>query len=144
MNKLRRETETLDEKSLVAFKEKVTAGSVLRRQLSRRRLAPGEHREMSMRELIDKGLARRAESDMENAPWYILRPTSRFVTRWDLITASALIWTAFVTPFEVAFLEVSGLAQAPRHCHARPPHNVPNRTRRRDAGGRNDGRLALD
>ena len=69
-----------------------------------KRLARGEHRELSMRELIDKGIARRAADDMENAPRYILRPTSRFVTRWDLITASALVWTAVATPFEVAFL----------------------------------------
>ena len=36
-----------------------------------------------------------------------LDPRSKFIKRWDLITLSALTYTAFVTPFEVAFFEPS-------------------------------------
>jgi hypothetical protein len=38
-------------------------------------------------------------------PWYIIDPrSSPFISYWDTSTALALIFTAVVTPFEVAFL----------------------------------------
>jgi hypothetical protein len=36
-----------------------------------------------------------------------LDPRSRFIRMWDMITIFALAYTAFVTPFEVAFFEPS-------------------------------------
>ena len=32
-------------------------------------------------------------------------PDSKYVQRWDLVTMLALLFTAFVTPYEVALLE---------------------------------------
>ena len=34
-----------------------------------------------------------------------INPRSRFVRTWDLLMVSALVFTALVTPFEVAFFE---------------------------------------
>ena len=34
-----------------------------------------------------------------------ISPQSKFLSRWDLATAVAMLWTAFVTPFQIAFLE---------------------------------------
>lgn len=34
-----------------------------------------------------------------------ISPQSKFLSRWDLATASAMLWTAFVTPFQIGFLE---------------------------------------
>jgi hypothetical protein len=66
---------------------------------------------MSSHELFDVGIVKQAKRSMDAAPWYILRPTSKFCTRWDLVTALALVFTAIVTPFEVAFLpEASSMA----------------------------------
>ena len=45
------------------------------------------------------------EASRKPAPWYIMHPESRFVTRWDLFTGLALIFTALITPYELAFLE---------------------------------------
>ena len=36
-----------------------------------------------------------------------LDPRSRMVRGWDLLMVSALVFTAFVTPFEVAFFEAA-------------------------------------
>ena len=33
-----------------------------------------------------------------------INPQSKFLMWWDVLTAFALLWTAFVTPFEVGFL----------------------------------------
>ena len=43
------------------------------------------------------------------APWYIIRPTSLFMSCWDAVTSIALINTALATPFEVAFLDNDGV-----------------------------------
>jgi hypothetical protein len=50
--------------------------------------------------------ALRAEiSQRSKKPWYIIDPrSSTFMSYWDSSTAIALIFTAVVTPFEVAFL----------------------------------------
>ena len=34
-----------------------------------------------------------------------ISPQSKFLGRWDVATATAMLWTAFVTPFQIAFLE---------------------------------------
>ena len=34
-----------------------------------------------------------------------ISPQSKFLGRWDLVTATAMLWTAFVTPFQIGFLE---------------------------------------
>lgn len=40
------------------------------------------------------------------APWYVIDPrTSRYIGKWDVFTSVALIFVAFITPFEVALLE---------------------------------------
>ena len=43
------------------------------------------------------------------APWYIIQPASRVMGCWDIATTIALVFTALVTPFEVAFLEADGV-----------------------------------
>ena len=45
-----------------------------------------------------------AKESHHHAPWYIIRPISRFQSIWDLITSAALVFTALMTPYEVAFL----------------------------------------
>ena len=40
-------------------------------------------------------------------PWYLLDPMADAMKRWDALTALVLIFTAFATPFEVAFLRPS-------------------------------------
>ena len=54
--------------------------------------------------LINKSLAAQNKA----APRFLIDPrTSRFITRWDGITALALIFTAICTPYEVAFVPAS-------------------------------------
>lgn len=38
-------------------------------------------------------------------PWCLLMPDSRMMQRWDMVTLIALLFTAVVTPYEVALLE---------------------------------------
>lgn len=59
----------------------------------------------SMRDLLDAGLVKEGHDNYLHAPWYILRPVSSFMSGWDLLTTLALLFTAAITPFEVAFLE---------------------------------------
>ena len=59
----------------------------------------------SVRDVIDQGLVIQSHENYLHAPWYILRPVSRFMSGWDLLTTMALLFTAAITPFEVAFLE---------------------------------------
>ena len=42
---------------------------------------------------------------LKNISRKTLNPRSRFVRTWDMVTIAALMFTAFVTPFEVAFYE---------------------------------------
>lgn len=42
--------------------------------------------------------------NLEGGPWVVL-PTVKWMWKWDLTTSSALVFTAFVTPYEVAMLE---------------------------------------
>ena len=58
-----------------------------------------------MVEAADQARIIEARKRKEQSPWYILRPVSGFMTAWDLITAFALIFTAIVTPVEVAFFD---------------------------------------
>ena len=62
-------------------------------------------RKASLRDIIDAQTVQRDAEALRNAPWYILRPTSTFMSVWDGVTSTALIFTAVVTPFEVSFLE---------------------------------------
>ena len=49
-----------------------------------------------------------------NKPWYQIDPRkSKVMGYWDAITGLALIFTALVTPFEVAFLEAAESAGEP-------------------------------
>jgi hypothetical protein len=56
-----------------------------------RKLSLGEQTDLIRRELTPKHL--------------IIDPNSIFMRRWDIIMALCLVFVAFVTPFEVAFLE---------------------------------------
>ena len=56
-------------------------------------------------ETADKAHIARDRRRKEQAPWYILRPVSTFMTTCDLTTAVALVYTAIATPVEVAFLD---------------------------------------
>ena len=57
------------------------------------------------RQLAD-GVAKLAEltAKYEQSP-YLLDPRSRLMKRWDLIIGIALVYTATITPYEVAFLD---------------------------------------
>jgi hypothetical protein len=42
------------------------------------------------------------------APWFLIDPrTSKYIGKWDVFTSLALVFVAFVTPYEVALLEVA-------------------------------------
>ena len=69
----------------------------LRKQLRRRK--------HSTRDVMDRALVKKKYQSYLNAPWYIVRPMSRFMSVWDALTSLALLFTAAITPFEVAFLE---------------------------------------
>ena len=46
----------------------------------------------------------RAADSYAKKPWYILHPQGAFCSRWDIVSSSALIFTAIFTPAEVALL----------------------------------------
>ena len=56
-------------------------------------------------DVVDHALIAKGKLNLERAPWYIIRPNSRFMSGWDLVTAIALLLTAMGTPVEVAFLD---------------------------------------
>ena len=62
-------------------------------------------RNHSTRDVLDQALVKKKYQSYLNAPWYIVRPMSRFMSVWDAVTTLALLFTAAITPFEVAFLE---------------------------------------
>ena len=72
-----------------------------RQMLSTRHLLGPPGQTTSMKELVDILHVKQDQHNAEAAPWYILRPTSKVITRWDAVTSLALIFTAIVTPFEV-------------------------------------------
>ena len=37
-------------------------------------------------------------------PWFLVMPDSKFVQSWDMVTLVALLFTATITPYEVAVL----------------------------------------
>ena len=48
----------------------------------------------------------------ERVKWYIIDPrTNQLVGYWDLLTSLALVFTALVTPIEVAFLSAPSGAE---------------------------------
>ena len=49
-------------------------------------------------------------SKYESSP-YLLDPRSRMMRRWDVLIAVALVYTATVTPYEVAFLDTRSSAR---------------------------------
>ena len=53
---------------------------------------------------IDLKSVKSTNVNTEKAPWYILHPYSHFMSSWDCVTTLALLFTAAITPFEVAFL----------------------------------------
>ena len=44
-------------------------------------------------------------------PWFLLMPDSKYMQKWDIVTMFALVFTALVTPYEVALLttKIDGL-----------------------------------
>ena len=41
----------------------------------------------------------------DDRPFYIINPKHWYMSRWDVVMIVALIFTALVTPFEVAFIK---------------------------------------
>lgn len=59
-------------------------------------------------EITDTALLAKKQAQQIEKPWYQIDPrTSTFMSVWDSVTGMALIFTALVTPFEVAFLEAA-------------------------------------
>ena len=63
-----------------------------------------------------EGLAQLVSSaQRKSATWFLIDPTkSVFLPRWDCIGGIVLIYTAIVTPYEVAFLQPSKTALSGR------------------------------
>ena len=55
-------------------------------------------------DVVDAQIVDQAYAQVRAAPWYILRPMSRLMSGWDVVTTLALLFTAAVTPYEVTFL----------------------------------------
>ena len=59
-------------------------------------------------EITDTAELAKKQAKQIEKPWYQIDPrTSTFMSIWDSVTGMALIFTALVTPFEVAFLEAA-------------------------------------
>ena len=83
-------------------------------------------RKASLRDIIDAQTVQRDAEALRNAPWYILRPTSTFMSVWDGVTSTALIFTAVVTPFEVSFLEpAETMLDGLKRKESRPGRRIP-------------------
>ena len=66
--------------------------------------------------VLKKTLSMQAESirkQLRRDRQKTLDPHSKFVSRWDALTASALLFTASVTPFEVCILPPTSLEEMP-------------------------------
>ena len=59
---------------------------------------------MMIKDIVDAQIVDELHAAIARAPWYILRPTMRFMSAWDVVTTIALLFTAAVTPYEVTFL----------------------------------------
>ena len=53
---------------------------------------------------------------MTRVPKLLIMPDSRYMQRWDVVTIVALLFTAVVTPFEVALLQVGRVLGFPDAC----------------------------
>ena len=64
--------------------------------------------------ITDTAILATRQAKQINKPWYQIDPRkSKVMGYWDSITGLALIFTALVTPFEVAFLEAAESAGEP-------------------------------
>ena len=64
--------------------------------------------------ITDAAIVATRQAKQINKPWYQIDPRkSKVMGYWDSITGLALIFTALVTPFEVAFLEAAESAGEP-------------------------------
>ena len=64
--------------------------------------------------ITDASILATRQAKQINKPWYQIDPRkSKVMGYWDSITGLALIFTALVTPFEVAFLEAAESAGEP-------------------------------
>jgi hypothetical protein len=65
---------------------------------------------MSSSQFVLSNQAQNTAKDYKNSPAgrtrSLITPTSRFMHKWDLVIATCLIFTALITPFELAFLSV--------------------------------------
>lgn len=68
------------------------------------RVAPAKIEHQASFRSIDLKSVKSTDDNTEKAPWYILLPHSRFMSSWDGVTTLALLFTAAITPVEVAFL----------------------------------------
>mmetsp|Transcript_23006 Transcript_23006/g.51880 ORF Transcript_23006/g.51880 Transcript_23006/m.51880 type:complete len:641 (+) Transcript_23006:272-2194(+) len=51
--------------------------------------------------------------DILDEPWYLINPDGNFMQKWDSVTTLALLFTAIVTPYEVACLGAEAPADTP-------------------------------
>jgi hypothetical protein len=56
---------------------------------------------------------------------HLLKPTGVFAQYWDLTTTIALLFTTFVTPFEVSMRVDIASQPTPTPPHPTPPHPTP-------------------
>ena len=52
-------------------------------------------------DVVDAQIVDQAYAQVRAAPWYILRPMSRLMSGWDVVTTLALLFTAAVTPLSL-------------------------------------------
>lgn len=64
----------------------------------------GNEQQKAIADHVQAANLRLAEHSKKDERW-IINPNGRFMQKWDVLTAVALIFTSIVTPFEVGFLE---------------------------------------
>jgi len=57
-----------------------------------------------MASTVDTAVITQAHAKVENRPFYIIHPLGSHASYLDGVTSLALVWTAIITPFEVAFM----------------------------------------
>ena len=105
-------------------------GPIWRNSHRRRRLSPDilrrgssgapSHSESSIQRIISlqkqssmiRPYLNKRDLNVKKKAWYIIRPDSKRLVALDFLDALALLWTAFVVPFEVAFLPVAYTADS--------------------------------
>ena len=85
-----------------AARRAMQAGEEIRKATSRRRRSLS-----TTAETADIVFLAVRNKHQQKKPWYVIHPEARCLGLWDAFSMSALVFTATVTPFEVAFLASS-------------------------------------